>query len=102
MLTRCTYCDHHVHTATLDAKGRCGNCVNDVKRRWDHRKERRETVVDPYEGVRAQRNMLLAATDWTNFAPLSAERKAAWDAYRQALRDITEQPIPVEWPVKPE
>lgn len=56
--------------------------------------------------VRAQRDMLLAATDWrvirateTN-TPLSTE----WEAYRQALRDITLQPgFPqtVTWPTEP-
>lgn len=55
----------------------------------------------------AQRNVLLAESDWTQLAdvPLPAEEKAAWAAYRQQLRDITAQPgFPnsIIWPVKPD
>jgi hypothetical protein len=58
--------------------------------------------------VRAERNRLLAESDWTQLADARAamgEAKAAeWDAYRQALRDIPEQegfPENVVWPDKP-
>lgn len=58
--------------------------------------------------VRVERNRLLAESDWTQLADARSamgEAKAAeWDAYRQALRDIPEQPgFPrdVEWPTKP-
>lgn len=52
------------------------------------------------------RNQLLAQSDWTQFVdvPLSAEQKAAWATYRQALRDITSQegfPENVQWPSTP-
>lgn len=55
--------------------------------------------------VRADRNARMASCDWTQLpdAPLSAEGKAAWAAYRQALRDVPEQagfPL-VEWPLAP-
>lgn len=42
---------------------------------------------------KAKRNQLLAQSDWTQGAdsPLSAEVKASWATYRQALRDMTEQ-----------
>jgi len=38
---------------------------------------------------RGRRNELLAESDWTQLpdAQLSAEQKAQWAAYRQALRD---------------
>lgn len=54
----------------------------------------------------AKRNALLAESDWTQLAdvPLSAEQKAAWAAYRQQLRDITDQagfPQNINWPTKP-
>jgi hypothetical protein len=59
--------------------------------------------------VRAERNRLLAESDWTQLADARdamGETKAAeWDAYRQALRDIPEQegfPENVVWPTKPE
>ncbi|UZP67703.1 phage tail assembly chaperone [Desulfovibrio mangrovi] len=62
--------------------------------------------ADP-AAVRAERDSLLAACDFTQLtdAPLSAEAKAAWAAYRQALRDITLQagfPNNVEWPARPD
>ena len=56
--------------------------------------------------VRAQRDNLLAETDW--IVIMHTERgtniPAEWELYRQALRDITGQagfPHQVEWPVKP-
>lgn len=41
--------------------------------------------------VRRQRNVLLKECDWTQVADVSltAEQKAAWLTYRQALRDLT-------------
>lgn len=40
--------------------------------------------------VRSQRDQLLAQSDWTQMpdSPLLNEIKAAWAAYRQALRDL--------------
>ena len=54
--------------------------------------------------VRAERQARLAASDWTQ-APDAPTDKAAWAAYRQALREITRQPgFPhsVIWPTIPE
>lgn len=54
--------------------------------------------------VRAQRNALLTASDWTQI-PDAPVDKVAWAAYRQALRDIPQQsgfPDSVTWPSKPE
>ena len=55
--------------------------------------------------VRAQRDALLQACDWTQLpdVPLDTEQKQAWVAYRQALRDVTSQadPYNIEWPVAP-
>lgn len=59
--------------------------------------------VDPAE-VRAQRNALLAACDWTQL-PDAPVNRTAWARYRQNLRDITSQPsfpFAVNWPVQPE
>jgi len=59
--------------------------------------------------IRAERDRLLAKFDWTQLpdarAAMGEAKAAEWDAHRQALRDIPEQPgFPhnVEWPVKPE
>ena len=54
--------------------------------------------------VRNKRNKLLAECDWTQL-PDAPVDQTAWAAYRQALRDITDQegfPANVTWPVKPE
>lgn len=53
--------------------------------------------------ARAQRNALLAASDWTQVADAPVDQ-TAWAAYRQALRDITAQdffPYTINWPVAP-
>jgi hypothetical protein len=54
--------------------------------------------------VRAERDRLLAASDWTQVADAPIDQ-AAWAEYRQALRDVPEQegfPENVVWPTKPE
>jgi len=52
--------------------------------------------------IRAERNKLLVASDWTQLpdAPVDA---AAWATYRQALRDVTTQanPFAIVWPESP-
>jgi len=72
-----------------------------------------EPVVEPpvpltpeelAEKVRLDRNGKLTLCDWTvlSDAQLTTTQKANWKAYRQALRDITDQPgFPetVVWPV---
>jgi hypothetical protein len=54
--------------------------------------------------ARAERNLLLAATDWTQAADVPQATKDLWAPYRQALRDVPEQsgfPSDIQWPVKP-
>jgi len=58
------------------------------------------------EGVRAQRDKLLADSDWVviKAKETSTNLPAGFKAYREALRDITEQegfPHNVTWPEKP-
>lgn len=64
-------------------------------------------MEDQMIGVRHERNRLLSLCDWTQVAdaPLSAEQKTAWAAYRQHLRDLPENcstPAEVVWPMHPE
>ena len=52
---------------------------------------------------RTERNSRLAASDWVALsdAHLSQDRKDAWFAYRQELRDLPDlvtDPLSVEWP----
>lgn len=58
--------------------------------------------------VRRERDERLAQCDWTDTASaparLGPEAYGAWQAYRQALRDITGQPgfpVDITWPVAP-
>lgn len=62
--------------------------------------------ADLAKQVRQQRASLLAACDWTQLpdAPLTKQQRAAWSAYRGALRDVPAQakfPASVTWPVAP-
>ena len=55
------------------------------------------------EEVRESRDRLLDESDWTQVADAPVDQ-AAWATYRQALRDIPQQPgFPenVTWPVAP-
>lgn len=53
--------------------------------------------------VRAQRDRLLLACDWTQLPDVPLATQTAWASYRQALRDITLQadPFNLVWPVTP-
>lgn len=64
------------------------------------------TAEEALEAVRAERNRLLTASDYTQMpdAPLVASQREAWRVYRQALRDLPEtipDPAAVQWPVAP-
>ena len=53
--------------------------------------------------ARRRRDVLLAASDWTQVADAPVNR-AAWAAYRAALRDVPRQkgfPDAVAWPTRP-
>lgn len=55
------------------------------------------------QNMRVTRDELLVKSDWTQVADAPVD-KAAWAAYRQALRDIPQQtgfPTTIDWPVKP-
>ena len=65
-----------------------------------------EEVPETAEEARAQRDKLLTDTDWTQVldAPIDEDTKAAYRAYRQALRDIPQQegfPETIIWPELP-
>ena len=53
--------------------------------------------------IRQERDTLIASTDW--WATADRTMTAEQTAYRQALRDITDQagfPTDITWPTKPE
>lgn len=85
---------------------------------WDHRLHQWDTeaarvmprspapptVDELAAAARAERARLLSATDWTQLADVPDETSMAWRPYRQALRDITEQPgypATITWPDVP-
>lgn len=54
--------------------------------------------------VRAERNQRLAASDWTQLADAPVD-DLVWAVYRQALRDVPNQPgfpVTIIWPTQPE
>lgn len=55
--------------------------------------------------LRATRDALLAATDWTQLPDVPKETKAKFVPYRAALRDVPQQvgfPSDVKWPAAPQ
>jgi hypothetical protein len=56
--------------------------------------------------ARARRDTQLRSCDWTQVAdaPLTDAQRAAWQSYRQALRNIPDQPgfpAQIQWPKVP-
>lgn len=53
--------------------------------------------------IRHKRDMLLENCDWTQLPDVPLLTKEMWVVYRQALRDITNQPDPfnIVWPESP-
>jgi hypothetical protein len=55
------------------------------------------------QAVRKSRDKLLARTDWTQLPDVPTATRQLWTEYRQALRDITDQPDlgNIIWPTPP-
>lgn len=63
-------------------------------------------TISAADQARMTRNHLLYLSDWTQIPnnSLTTEKQTAWETYRQALRDITNQagfPDSINWPVAP-
>lgn len=71
---------------------------------WDDDdKEWKVDVVMAEHAVKNKRNQLLSSSDWTQLPDVPLATKESWAAYRQALRDIPDQPefpLNVVWPDK--
>jgi hypothetical protein len=77
----------------------CNRYLNGVFDLHDFR-----TLADRESEVRGLRDRLLAESDWTQLPDVPLPTRDAWSAYRQALRDLPEQPgfpLEVVWPVRP-
>lgn len=72
---------------------------------FDYWLERWVEVADMDTGpIIQKRNRLLYESDWTQLPDVPNESKAAWAAYRQALRDLPSQPgypTLINWPISP-
>lgn len=69
-----------------------------TQQEMDRRKEEKSSQV------RVERNIALAASDWTQVADAPVD-KTLWAVYRQELRDISNQegfPFNVTWPNPPQ
>jgi len=94
------------HAALLSAQGLGKIIVPDADGRPVAVDPPAPTAEEQARIIRAQRDALLTACDWTQLpdSPLPAATKTAWATYRQDLRDITGQagfPASVTWPVAP-
>jgi hypothetical protein len=83
---------------TLPEQPSPAHIVDEKTRTW---------VLDPTLAAaqaRKQRDYLIAKSDWTQLPDIDQAVKDKWQAYRQALRDITSQPgFPenIQWPEPP-
>lgn len=75
---------------------------------WIDPRTAEEKANYEWQQIRIKRNDLLEKSDWTDTlsakARLGDELYSAWQNYRQALRDVTNQldPFTVTWPVPPQ
>ena len=76
--------------------------------KWVDPRPQTAIIAEKWTQVRNQRDALLIESDWTD--TLSAKARLgdalynAWQNYRQALRDVTNQadPFTITWPTKPQ
>ena len=77
---------------------------NDYQTAAEQRAIYRKSVDDEQaRRIRSTRDTMLSGSDWTQFHDSPVD-KAAWGAYRQALRNVPLQsgfPWSVDWPTKP-
>lgn len=70
---------------------------------WVDVRGEQEIIATAAQDARHKRDGLLAGSDWSQLPDAPTDR-AAWAAYRRALRDVTEQagwPHDIEWPTPP-
>jgi hypothetical protein len=93
--------DHYVHDHVVKPKPpqpSPAHVFNPLQEQWEL------DVALAADEVRRQRQILLSLCDWTQMPDSPEPQKTAWAAYRQALRDVPQQPgfpAEVDWPVPP-
>lgn len=70
-------------------------------------KEEQDSEINSvWENIRAQRNILLTESDWTQLpdSPLTNQQQIEWQIYRQQLRDVTlaDSPYGIGLPIPPD
>ena len=80
-----------------------GNTVYTIAVEPLTREEIEANTESQWAKIRKQRDSLLQSCDWTQLPDVNIPNKADWAAYRQALRDITNQsdPYNIVWPSDP-
>lgn len=72
---------------------------------WVDSRAELQVSAEAWRAVRTRRDALLAATDWRVVQAMESGQplSQAWQFYRQALRDITDQTDPhhIIWPAAP-
>lgn len=60
-------------------------------------------ALSAWSYIRNTRDRKIQASDWTQLPDVPLATKEAWATYRQALRDVTNQPDPfnIIWPTPP-
>ena len=62
-----------------------------------------DALARSWANLRAERDILLGSSDWTQGADSPLDNKAEWATYRQELRDFPESADPTDptWPTPP-
>jgi len=101
--------DFHWRMWRVSADGnvvRCDPPKPSVDARWCGPDRGWVTATECAGDVRAQRDLLMRQCDWVVARAIETQQPVpeSWRTYRQALRDVTEQPgfpFDLVWPVQP-
>lgn len=104
--------DEAFYCARRNGGGICNHILTDIENGnfigtiEEYNYPTEEDILNDYiEEIRMQRDLKLAETDWTQLPDIPESTKLKWQPYRQALRDITDQPgFPqnFSWPAPPQ
>lgn len=72
----------------------CTSCVRANKRGELVETMALEAAIMTWDRVRDRRNEMLVATDWTQLPDVPEATRQSWQAYRQALRNVTSVKTP--------
>lgn len=96
------YLDHYLLDGVpvpIPAQPAATDRFNRATKQWEPDYTMAETIA------LSRRLELLSASDWTQMPDVEINTKTQWAVYRQALRDITDQPgypFNIIWPTSPQ